>query len=109
MNRFPFAIAALMTAVMLAGCETGERQRAQQAISDASIAAAVEAKLTGDAASNFSRVHVVSDHGVIHLNGVVTSAPQRSRAEALSRQVRGVSRVENAIRIQPDRTGKLTE
>ena len=104
-------VVALLTVVMLAGCESTDRQRAQQAISDASISAAVQAKLTGDRTSDFTLVKVASDRGVVNLSGVVASAQQRRRAEELSRQVKGVTSVNNTLRIQdePMNTGKLSE
>jgi hyperosmotically inducible periplasmic protein len=106
-----FVIAALLASITLVGCESNANQRAQEAIDDASISAAVQAKLTADRASNFSRVSVNSTRGVVRLSGVVTSAEQRKRAEELSRQVRGVTRVTNSLLIhqEPTKTGKLTE
>ena len=104
-------IVALLTVVALVGCESTDKERAQQAISDASISAAVQAKLTGDRGSHFTLVKVVSDRGVVILSGVVASAQQRRRAEELSRQVKGVTSVNNTLRIQdePMNTGKLSE
>jgi len=106
-----FVIAALLTFLTLVGCESNADQRAQEAIDDVSISAAVQTKLTADRASNFSRVSVDSNRGVVHLSGVVSSAEQRKRAEELSRQVKGVTRVDNSIRIQQQSTatGKFGE
>lgn len=106
-----FMIAVLLTAVAVVGCESTDKQRAQQAISDVSISAAVQARLTGDRDSNFTLVRVESDRGVVRLSGVVTSAQQRKRAEELSRQVKGVTSVHNSLRVQhePTKTGKLGE
>ena len=95
-------VAVILAGVMLAGCEWNNKERAQKAIDDASMSAAVEAKLTADRSSNFTLVSVSvdSDRGIVHLGGAVTSAGQRKRAEELSRQVKGVKRVENSIRIR---------
>src|SRR5262249_10398116 len=95
-----FVVAVLLVAVLLAGCGSHCKERAQEAIDDASISAAVQAKLTADRSSNFTLVSVDSDRGVLHLTGVVTSAEQRKRAEELSHQVKGVTHVENSLRIQ---------
>ena len=84
----------------LGGCETSSRGEAQQAMNDESISAAVQAMLTGDRSSNFTRVDVRSDQGVVSLVGVVPSARQRARAEELTRNVEGVKRVSNQLMIQ---------
>ena len=97
-------VAGLLVAVVLAGCELHSKQKAQEAIDDASISTAVQAKLTADRSSNFALVSVDSDRGVVHLTGVVASAEQRKRAEELSRQVKGVTHVENSLRIQHSNT-----
>ena len=93
----------------LAGCQaTGA---AQQKMSDESITAAVQNKLTADRLSNFTRVDVDTEGGVVQLSGTVLSAEQRKRAEELARQVHGVLRVKNNLRIQNQsmRTGRLNE
>jgi osmotically-inducible protein OsmY len=97
-------VAVLPVTVVFAGCELHSKQRAQEAIDDASISAAVQAKLTADRSSNFALVSVDSDRGVVHLTGVVDSAEQRKRAAELSRQVTGVTHVENSLRIQHSNT-----
>lgn len=103
-------VAVLLVAVALVGCEWHSKERAQQAIDDASISAAVQAKLTADRSSNFALVSVDSDRGVVHLTGVVASAEQRKRAEELSHQVNGVTHVENSLRIQhSDTTRRFME
>src|SRR5262245_4627010 len=83
----------------LGGCETSSGGKAQQAMNDESISAAVHAMLTGDRSSNFTRVDVRSDQGVVSLLGVVPSTQQRARAEELTRNVEGVKRVNNQLTI----------
>ena len=61
-------------------------------------------KLTADRVSNFSRVDVDTESGVVSLSGVVQSAEQRTHAEALARQVRGVTKVQNNLQIQQQGT-----
>jgi hyperosmotically inducible periplasmic protein len=99
----------VLAVTALAGCQaTG---KAQQSMSDESITAAVQSKLTGDRLSNFTRVDVDTEGGVVQLSGMVLSADQRKRAEELARQVNGVVRVNNNLRIQNQsiRTGRLNE
>ncbi len=66
---------------------------------DASITAAVQHRLTGDRRSNFSRVEVDTEGGLVQLTGTVRSADQRQRAEDLAKQVTGVRGVTNHLRI----------
>lgn len=102
---------AVMTVAALVGCQSTSDKAAGQRMSDASITAAVQSKLTGDRTSNFARVDVDTEGGVVRLSGVVPSADQRKRAEELARQVNGVVRVNNNLQIQnqPIKTGRLNE
>lgn len=100
----------LAAVIGLTGCQS-DRGTASQSMSDESITAAVQSKLTGDRQSNFTRVDVDTEGGVVQLTGSVLSADQRKRAEELARQVNGVLRVNNNLRIQNQsmRTGRLNE
>ncbi|HSE59432.1 MAG TPA: BON domain-containing protein [Nitrospiraceae bacterium] len=69
-------------------------------MTDSRITATVQAKLTADRMSNFARVDVDTERGVVNLSGIVPSAEQKSRAEDLTRQVEGVKRVNNNLQIQ---------
>jgi len=73
---------------------------AGQSIDDATVTASVQAKLTKDKLSNFSRINVDTDRNVVSLNGVVQTVEDKSRAEDLARQVTGVSNVNNNLQIQ---------
>jgi len=93
-------LCAVLTAVLFTACRTASDEAAGQTISDASISTAVQSKLTGDRISNFARVDVGADHGVVTLTGVVQSADQKKRAAELARQVQGVKRVNNNLQIE---------
>jgi osmotically-inducible protein OsmY len=91
----------LGAALMLsAGCETMTGKTAGRTVSDASITAAVQGKLTTDRVSNFSRIDVDTERGVVNLGGVVRSAEEKARAAELARQVEGVKRVNNNLQVQ---------
>jgi hyperosmotically inducible periplasmic protein len=92
------AAAILSTAV--AACQSTMGKTAGDTMSDASISTAVQAKLTGDRMSNFSRVDVDTERGVVNLSGIVESADQKARAAELARQINGVKRVNNNLQIQ---------
>jgi hyperosmotically inducible protein len=93
------------------GCQSTTGRTAGEHVSDASITTAVQSKLTADRLSNFTRVDVDTDRGVVNLRGVVASADQKARAAELARQVNGVKRVNNNLQVegQPAKTGRLSE
>ena len=86
--------------MLMTGCESMTGKTAGQNIDDATLTASVQAKLTGDKMSNFSRINVNTDRSVVSLNGVVRTAEEKSAAEDLARQVAGVSNVNNNLQIQ---------
>jgi len=95
---------SLLTVV---GCQATTGKTAGQNISDSSITASVQGKLTADRASNFTRVDVDTERGVVNLSGVVQTAEQKARAAELARQVEGVKRVNNNLQIQEAKTGRV--
>jgi osmotically-inducible protein OsmY len=93
----------LMVGVMvgaLTACESTTGKTMGQNVSDASISTAVQTKLTGERVSNFTRVDVDTERGIVQLSGVVPSLEQKSRAEELAKQVNGVRQVKNNLQIQ---------
>jgi hyperosmotically inducible periplasmic protein len=97
-------MAMLMMVGVMAGavtaCESTTGKTMGQNVSDASISTAVQTKLSGDRISNFTRVDVDTERGVVQLSGVVPSSEHKSRAEEITRQVNGVRRVNNNLQIQ---------
>lgn len=86
--------------MFLTACQSMTGKTAGQSIDDASVTASLQGKLTADRLSNFSRINVDTDRGVVLLNGVVRSAEEQTRAEELARQVEGVTKVNNNLQIQ---------
>ena len=86
--------------LLLTACESMTGKTTGQTIDDATLTASVQAKLTGDKLSNFSRINVDTDRGVVTLKGTVSSVEEKSRAEDLARQVAGVTRVDNNLSIK---------
>jgi len=95
----------------LIGCQSTTGKTAGQTMSDVSISTAVQMQLTSDRVSNFARVDVDTERGVVNLSGVVPSAEHKARAETLARQVHGVTRVNNNLQIQqqPTTAGQMNE
>ena len=88
----------LVTAV--AGCRSMTGRSAGQTFDDASITAAVKAKLVSDRAANLTRVNVDTNNGTVYLIGSVDSAEQKARAEQLAWQAKGVKNVVNNLQVQ---------
>jgi len=98
-----FMAMLVMVGVMagaVSACESTTGKTMGQNVSDASISTAVQTKLTGDRVSNFTRVDVDTERGIVQLSGVVPSSEQKSRAEELTKQVNGVRRVNNNLQVQ---------
>ena len=60
----------------------------------------VKARLVGEKSANLTRIGVVSSSGAVYLSGAVESTAARARAEALTRDVKGVARVVNALEVR---------
>ena len=93
-----FAAVALL-AVALMGCQAMTGRTAGQNVDDARISTAVQATLTADKVSNFTRIDVDTTNGVVYLNGTVQSAEQKARAEQLAGRVDGVKKVVNNVQV----------
>jgi hyperosmotically inducible protein len=93
-----FAAIALL-AFALAGCQAMTGRTAGQNVDDTRISTAVQATLTSDKASNFTRIDVDTTNAVVYLNGTVQSAEQKARAEQLAGRVSGVQKVVNNLQV----------
>lgn len=71
------------------------------AVADAQTAARVRTALVNDPALGLRPIDVRVAGGIVHLVGRVESEAERTRAVALVRSVRGVARVDAALRIGP--------
>lgn len=67
---------------------------------DASITAGVKTKLAGEKAATLVKVNVDTNQGVVQLNGTVDSERTKQRASELARQVDGVRKVVNNLKVQ---------
>ena len=84
----------------LTACQSMTGKTAGQTMDDASITSLVQGKLTKDNLSNFSRIDVDTDRGVVTLSGVVNTPEEKARATELARQVSGVTNVNNTLQVQ---------
>lgn len=98
-------VVASILALALSGCTAMTGRTAGENVDDASVTAAVKARLVKDDASNLTRVDVDTTRGVVYLNGVVDSSSEKARAEALAERVNGVQRVVNNLQVAARQPG----
>ena len=92
----------VMVAVLsvLSGCRSMTGKSAGTNIDDASITASVKSKLVAEKVSNLTRVNVDTSNGTVYLIGTVDTDDQRTRAEQLAREAKGVKNVVNNLHVQ---------
>jgi hyperosmotically inducible protein len=100
--RAVIRIVAVLLAVVLAtaACESMTGKSAGTSIDDATITASVKSKLVAEKVSNLTRVDVDTNSGNVYLNGTVESPEQKTRAEQLAWQAKGVKSVVNNLQVQ---------
>jgi len=91
--------AVALLAVALSGCQAMTGRTTGRNVDDAAITTSVQATLTSDKASNFTRIDVDTTNGVVYLNGTVQSAEQKARAEQLAGRIDGVKKVVNNLQV----------
>jgi hypothetical protein len=67
---------------------------------DATITASVKSKLVREKAATLVKVNVDTNEGIVQLNGNVDSEQTKLRATELARQVEGVRKVVNNLKVQ---------
>jgi hyperosmotically inducible periplasmic protein len=90
----------LVVVLAAAACQSMTGKSAGTSIDDAGITASVKSKLVAEKASNLTRVDVDTNNGTVYLNGTVDSSEQKSRAEQLAWQAKGVKSVVNNLQVQ---------
>lgn len=99
--RFANVVAvSLLILVVVAACRSMTGESVGENIDDATITTEIKARLTADKASNLTRVSVTTTRGTVALNGVVETPAQRTRAEQLASQVKGVKGIINNLQVE---------
>ena len=99
----PRSMSVVVLMVMLAlgaGCRSMTGESAGRNIDDTTITTEVKAKLAAEKASNLTRVSVTTANGQVSLTGVVPTPADRTRAEEITRGVKGVQGVANNLQVQ---------
>ncbi len=89
----PLLVATNVAACAGVGTKTGEY------VDDSAITAKVKADMAADKTVNALNVHVVTDHGVVILTGLVHSDAAKRRAGQIAHSVAGVRNVENDLTV----------
>ena len=103
MRRFliPAVLVVAFLATTLGGCDSGSGRRVGQNVDDASITAAVKAKLAAEqGATTLTGINVDTSGGTVSLSGTVDSEAMKLRAATLAQQVDGVTRVVNNLQVR---------
>jgi hyperosmotically inducible protein len=77
---------------------SGERTMGN-ALSDAEITAKVKSALIGDSRTKAYQIEVKTYKGVVSLGGFVASSAEKDAAEDVAKNVNGVAKVENGIKV----------
>jgi hyperosmotically inducible protein len=94
-------VAVLLAIVLtMAACQSMTGKTVGQNVDDATITASVKSKLVAEKAGNLTRVDVDTNNGTVYLNGTVESPEQKTRAEQLAWQAKGVKSVVNNLQVQ---------
>lgn len=91
-------IAACLVLFAVAACKTTTSPGRQ--VDDASIHAAVKAKLTADRFSNITNVDINVTNGIVTLAGEVPNAQLKTEAEHEARTTDGVVKVINNLQVK---------
>lgn len=96
---------ALITAALaltLSACSVMRGQDTMgQYTSDAAITTSVKSKMAIDSSVAATSIGVETMDGIVQLSGFAKSAEEKSRAEMLAKQAKGVKSVRNNIIVRP--------
>ena len=97
------ALAALAgTTILTAGCAVMRGQETAGAyVDDATITTSVKAKFVEDKTVDAASIKVETLNGTVALSGFAKSNAEKSQAEYLARNTRGVREVRNSLTVRP--------
>jgi|RhiMetdeSRZDD1v2_1073273.scaffolds.fasta_scaffold512852_2 osmotically-inducible protein OsmY len=101
MKRFALAVLATLVAFTSVVAPVAAQSRTiGERVDDATITAAVKAKLAADSPKNLVKVDVDTNDGVVELKGTVSSAEHKAEAERLALATKGVQAVKNELTVE---------
>lgn len=97
-----FAAIAGTTILAATGCAVVRKQETVGAyVDDAAITTSVKARFVDDKTVDAGAVNVQTLKGTVILAGFAKSAAEKSQAESIARNVKGVSAVRNELVVRP--------
>ena len=93
-------LAVLAVLILTVACQSMTGRTAGRNVDDATITAEVKAKLVGDKVANLTRVALDTTNATLARNGGVETPDQKTRAEMLAKEVKGVQKVVNNLQVQ---------
>ena len=100
------ALAAALALPMLshAADSAGAKATTKEYVKDSVITTKVKAELAGEKMSSLVKIQVETDHaGVVTLSGTAANQAAKDKAVSITQAVKGVSSVDNQIRIVADK------
>lgn len=96
------SVAAAVALITASGCAvTRGQQSAGAYIDDAAITTAVKTSFVDNTNVDASAISVETLNGTVMLSGFAKNATEKSTAEQLAKQVKGVKVVKNEIAVRP--------
>jgi osmotically-inducible protein OsmY len=115
-RSFAIVVVAMAALAGLAACDRGDRTdrtdpttatspqtpgyQTDEARTDTGITTAVQSRYYSDASVRGRDIDVITSNGVVTLRGTVPDDASRQQAENIARQVEGVNRVDNQLRVE---------
>lgn len=99
---FALVLAAALGVATITGCAVVRDQQTVGAyVDDATITTAVKAKFVEDKTVDAAAINVQTLNGTVNLSGFAKSSAERTQAERIARNVKGVRDVRNTLAVRP--------
>jgi hyperosmotically inducible protein len=102
-NTFASTIlATTLTMLLASGCAvTRDQQSVGSYIDDSAITSSIKARFVDNKQVDASSISVETLKGVVQLSGFAKNSTEKSTAETIARNVKGVTSVRNEIVVRP--------
>ncbi|EYC50507.1 transporter [Hylemonella gracilis str. Niagara R] len=95
-------VAITLTLLLVSGCAVTRGQETVGAyIDDSAITTSIKARFVDNRQVDASSISVETLNGVVQLSGFAKNATEKSTAESIARNVKGVKAVKNEISVRP--------
>lgn len=99
-SRLPLLVAAFALLAMVGCATSGKHQAAGEYIDDAVITTRVKTAIFNEPTLKSAEINVETYQGKVQLSGFVSDAADINKAIAVTREVKGVTVVENHMRVK---------